>query len=73
MYALSRHTIGVSSQPVEEWAGRALREGAVKVEETADRELLLRVGGSAFGCVLSWVVFGNRAFLGWLFLRFCFC
>ncbi len=40
-YALSRHTIGVSFQPVEEWAGRALWEGEVKVEETADSIILV--------------------------------
>jgi len=40
-YALSRHTIGVSFHPVEEWAGRALWEGEVKVEETTDSIILL--------------------------------
>ena len=40
-YALSRHTIGVSFKPVEEWARRALWEGEVKVEETADSIIFL--------------------------------
>jgi hypothetical protein len=41
VYALSRHTIGVSFQPVEEWARRALWEGDVEVEETTDSIILL--------------------------------
>jgi hypothetical protein len=39
--ALSRYTIGVSFQPVEEWARRALWEGDVKVEETTDSIIIL--------------------------------
>jgi hypothetical protein len=41
VYALSRHTIGVSFRRVEEWARRALWEGEVKVEETTDSIILL--------------------------------
>ena len=40
-YALSRHTIGISFHPVEDWARRALWEGEVKVEETTDSIILL--------------------------------
>jgi len=40
-YALSRHIIGISFHPVEKWAQRALWEGEVKVEETADSIILL--------------------------------
>jgi len=40
-YALSRHTVGISFHPVEEWARRALWEGEVKVEETTDSIILL--------------------------------
>jgi hypothetical protein len=40
-YALSRHTIGISFHPVEKWAKRALWEGEVRVEETADSIILL--------------------------------
>jgi hypothetical protein len=41
VYALSRHTIGVSFHPIAEWARRALWEGDVKVEETAYSIILL--------------------------------
>jgi hypothetical protein len=40
-YALSRHTIGVSFEPIEEWARRALWEGDVEVEETTGSIILL--------------------------------
>jgi len=41
VYALSRHTIGMSFLPVEEWSKEALWKGEAKIKETASSVLVL--------------------------------